>query len=156
HTWTDASDKTFEYIVVSRNGFTGEVSIALLSPPADVEVRSGPTPRSLTVGAGQTVDGSFVLHPLASAATAKGGMVVTATGPDGTAQASTLPLSVVRPLELSCTRQPDSGPAPLIVTFHAQGRECAGDCSYRWDFGDGEVSLEPNPTHLYREPGQYN
>src|SRR5262249_40279417 len=35
-------------------------------------------------------------------------------------------------------------------------RECAGDCSYRWDFGDGEVSLEPNPTHLYREPGQYN
>jgi len=31
-----------------------------------------------------------------------------------------------------------------------------GAIAYRWDFGDGsEVSNEPNPVHLYAEPGTY-
>ena len=27
--------------------------------------------------------------------------------------------------------------------------------SYRWDFGDGEVSSEASPTHVYAAPGNY-
>ncbi|MEZ4917474.1 MAG: PKD domain-containing protein [Saprospiraceae bacterium] len=28
--------------------------------------------------------------------------------------------------------------------------------SYLWDFGDGNTSTEPNPTHTYASPGMYN
>jgi hypothetical protein len=27
--------------------------------------------------------------------------------------------------------------------------------SWHWDFGDGETSVEQNPTHVYKEPGNY-
>ncbi len=28
--------------------------------------------------------------------------------------------------------------------------------SYRWDFGDGNTSIDQNPTHVFEEPGVYN
>ncbi|MEL6251173.1 MAG: PKD domain-containing protein [Bacteroidota bacterium] len=31
----------------------------------------------------------------------------------------------------------------------------AGNVSYNWDFGDGNNSTSPNPTHYYNSPGQY-
>ena len=42
------------------------------------------------------------------------------------------------------------GSAPLKVTFSA-----AGDLTHHWDFGDGTMSNESNPTHLYESLGQY-
>jgi PKD repeat protein len=27
--------------------------------------------------------------------------------------------------------------------------------SWKWDFGDGETSTEPNPVHTYKEAGHY-
>lgn len=38
------------------------------------------------------------------------------------------------------TLDPDNGPKPLV---------------YSWDFGDGQASSEPNPTHTYAAPGVY-
>jgi len=46
-----------------------------------------------------------------------------------------------------------AGPAPFRVTFsdHSSG----SIQSWLWDFGDGESSTEPEPTHIYRDPGKY-
>ena len=45
------------------------------------------------------------------------------------------------------------GSAPLKVTFSAAS--AAGDLTHHWDFGDGTMSNESNPTHLYESLGQY-
>ncbi len=47
--------------------------------------------------------------------------------------------------------------APIEVSFAC---DCAqGDSplvSYTWEFGDGETSDQPSPTHVYARPGGYN
>jgi len=52
---------------------------------------------------------------------------------------------------------PSSGPAPLTVTFSSAGSvDPEGTpLSYSWDFGDGAVSTDPNPTHVYATRGVY-
>ncbi|WNJ18160.1 PKD domain-containing protein [Pontibacter sp. G13] len=50
-----------------------------------------------------------------------------------------------------------SGCAPLTVTF--SDNTTIGDApidSYLWDFGDGNVSNDPNPTHTYQFPGSFD
>ncbi len=51
---------------------------------------------------------------------------------------------------------PASGPAPLEVQF--ENRCSSSDApimGYRWYFGDGETSSDPNPVHVYTKPGEY-
>jgi len=51
------------------------------------------------------------------------------------------------------TATPTSGPAPLIVGFADQS---IGDItSWRWDFGDGNMSSTRNPSHTYESAGTY-
>lgn len=45
-----------------------------------------------------------------------------------------------------------NGIAPLSVQFTDNSENAAG---WHWDFGDGNTSTEPNPTHIYPEPGNY-
>lgn len=47
---------------------------------------------------------------------------------------------------------------PLKVTFNSvvPSSKSYGDISIIWDFGDGQQSEEPNPTHDYRKDGMYN
>ena len=41
------------------------------------------------------------------------------------------------------------------VNFSSEG--CTGDIkSYRWELGDGNATIEPNPTYTYHHPGWYN
>jgi cytochrome c len=56
------------------------------------------------------------------------------------------------------TADKDSGPAPLTVQFSSAGSEDAdGDeLTFSWDFGDGQTSTEPNPTHTFTNAGTYN
>ena len=62
----------------------------------------------------------------------------------------------------SASATPDSGVAPLTVTFSSAGSSDpdAGDsiASYAWDFqNDGTVdSTEPNPTFVYTQTGVYD
>jgi PKD repeat protein len=42
--------------------------------------------------------------------------------------------------------------APYTVTFDNTSTDAN---SYHWDFGDGQSSIERNPTHTYRVPGTY-
>lgn len=46
-----------------------------------------------------------------------------------------------------------SGPAPLNVTF--SDASAGSPKTWRWDFGDGTVSDEKNPVHVYAVPGSY-
>ncbi|HVR76134.1 MAG TPA: PKD domain-containing protein, partial [Planctomycetota bacterium] len=48
---------------------------------------------------------------------------------------------------------PTSGCPPLTVDF--ADRSTGVFTSWRWTFGDGDVSTEQNPRHTYTEPGTY-
>ena len=54
---------------------------------------------------------------------------------------------------------PSSGKEPLTVEFSSAGsedQEVDGSIvTYAWDFGDGETSSSPNPTHVYQGAGTY-
>lgn len=39
------------------------------------------------------------------------------------------------------------------VQFIADKNDAA--CTYKWNFGDGEISAEPNPKHIFSEAGTY-
>ncbi|MGW0699850.1 ThuA domain-containing protein [Streptomyces sp. NPDC002867] len=57
------------------------------------------------------------------------------------------------------TATPDSGSAPLTVTFSSEGSGLPDGkpVTYAWDFdGNGTTdSIEANPTHVYREKGRF-
>lgn len=48
---------------------------------------------------------------------------------------------------------PLSGQEPLAVTFTDLSTGVVS--TYRWNFGDGGVSTQPNPTHTYTQAGTY-
>jgi len=60
-------------------------------------------------------------------------------------------------LTCSAVAAPDYGVAPLEVSFTStvDAQDCADPIEYWWDFGDGEVSADPNPTHTYYDGGYY-
>jgi PKD repeat protein len=62
----------------------------------------------------------------------------------------------IPPLTVSCSATPQSGNAPLEVTFNAQGTGGDGSYTYDWDFGDGsQHATTQNPTHQYTTAGNY-
>ncbi|HVP93878.1 MAG TPA: PKD domain-containing protein [Methanoregulaceae archaeon] len=50
--------------------------------------------------------------------------------------------------------EPATGIAPLNVSF--TDRSIGGPDAWYWNFGDGNVSTEENPVHLYGIPGYYD
>ena len=48
-----------------------------------------------------------------------------------------------------------SGRDTLTVGFTAKVGGAKGEVTYAWDFGDGEMSDGPNPSHTYAKPGYY-
>ena len=51
------------------------------------------------------------------------------------------------------TASPLSGQSPLAVGFTDQSKN--SPTSWLWNFGDSSASAVQNPSHLYRQPGQY-
>lgn len=49
----------------------------------------------------------------------------------------------------------DAGCAPFTAVFLDATQSEAGVQEWLWDFGDGNMSTEPDPTHVYPEPGNY-
>lgn len=50
---------------------------------------------------------------------------------------------------------PDYGAPPLEVEFSAEAECSTGQPTYRWDFGDGSSSADPNATHTYAKAGEF-
>ena len=59
-------------------------------------------------------------------------------------------------LDVDITASKTSGPAPLSVDFASDTSGYAGIINYYWDFDDGEISYEKNPTHVFADPGTYS
>ncbi len=55
--------------------------------------------------------------------------------------------------EADFTATPVSGQAPVTVTFTDTSQN--KPTSWRWDFGNGETSIEQNPSHEYGLAGSY-
>lgn len=83
-------------------------------------------------------------------------VILTVTGPGGssiatrqiTVQNPTVPAPVSQ-----FTAAPISGNAPLAVTF--TNRSSGSISSFSWNFGDGAISTDQNPSHTYTAPGNY-
>lgn len=69
-----------------------------------------------------------------------------------------LPLSLDQPapspLEVAFEADVTSGEAPLIVQF--ADRSTGNPLEWEWDFGDGNISTEQNPVHVYETAGTYD
>ena len=61
------------------------------------------------------------------------------------------------PALASASATPQTGRGPLEVEFTGELSDRGADDAptYEWDFGDGETSTEPNPTHVYEDVGTY-
>lgn len=61
-------------------------------------------------------------------------------------------------LRIDPVAHPGDGTVPLKVSFYpnlwVEGSPT--DISFLWNFGDGNTSTEPEPTHIYEKPGHYN
>ncbi|MEJ7735836.1 MAG: PKD domain-containing protein [Chitinophagaceae bacterium] len=61
----------------------------------------------------------------------------------------------VNPPKVTLENLPLEGCVPLSFTPKVQVVSLEPLSSYRWDFGDGNSSTAPSPTHLYTTPGIY-
>jgi PKD repeat protein len=85
-------------------------------------------------------------------------VTLTATGPGGTnALTLTNYITVTNipapPVIAAFTAGPTSGIAPLTVIFTNLS---TGATNYVWDFGDGNVSIEQNPTNTFTNAGLFS
>jgi cytochrome c len=75
--------------------------------------------------------------------------------PGGTPGSINLP----QPPSITMNAVPGYGPAPLTVGFFVNAVDPEGKpfVSYLWNFGDGQVSMDPPLTffHTYTNPGSY-
>lgn len=58
--------------------------------------------------------------------------------------------------EVIIITDPSLGNAPLKVSFESLLQNFGDNVEYYWDFGDGEVSNEKKPNHIYFMEGNYN
>jgi PKD repeat protein len=72
-------------------------------------------------------------------------IVLVATAAAGCVDSAYQQILVYPTADFALTTPPDSGCAPLSVTFPS----VTGAISYQWDFGDGSSGSGPAPTHTY-------
>src|SRR4030095_12850546 len=57
-------------------------------------------------------------------------------------------------LDADFTASKTRGPAPLAVQFTDASRGSVAQ-GWLWDFGDGSISQEQNPSHMFTSDGSY-
>lgn len=92
----------------------------------------------------------------------KGGDPATAPTPVPTPTPTPIPIPTPTPppppaaLEVSCSAEPSSGPAPLSVQFGATPAGGTGIYDYKWEFGTGESSNEKRIKYTYLSDGTFD
>jgi PKD repeat protein len=99
------------------------------------------------------VTGAGTLIPSIAAGVCQGvwgGINVASTGTDNSVTYDpTLALAMF-------SAAPREGGAPLTVQFRDESiLGTLPIVNWQWEFGDGETSDQPNPKHVYQEPGDY-
>ena len=57
---------------------------------------------------------------------------------------------------VSVSATPTQGSAALTVNFLSSAADPDGSiASYSWNFGDGQTSVQPSPSHVYQTPGTF-
>ena len=80
---------------------------------------------------------------------------LTVTGPGGSSNVSRqISVQSATPPVAAFTQDRTSGPSPLVVRFSDQSTGVI--TSRAWNFGDGTISAETNPTHTFTAVGTYN
>ena len=77
-----------------------------------------------------------------------------AGGCDTCTKAAMIAVLPPEPLKANFTANATSGVAPLAV--HFSDTSSGNPRSWRWDFGDGAISADANPVHVYSWPGVYD
>jgi len=94
--------------------------------------------------AGQTTQSATGLYP--------GTYTVTVTDANGCADTS-MAILVAPILPVACFTDSVFGCSPLITSFTS----CSGPgVTCLWDFGDGQISFDCNPSYVYNDPGCYD
>ena len=133
-------------------GFSSPVQVCAGSPVPLVNTSSpAPSGALWSFGDGST---STALNPAKVYASA-GNYTIKLVSDFGACKDSvTRPITVLpKPTADFSSPNPASCRAPLTVQFT---NSSTGAVSYRWLFGDGSSSAEPQPVHTYQQTGQYN
>jgi PKD repeat protein len=80
--------------------------------------------------------------------------VTNAAGSDAEVRKDYITVNPERPPDAKFTASPRAGTAPLTVTFRDLSKGTVD--SWLWNFGDGSISTEQSPVHLYATPGTYS
>jgi PKD repeat protein len=166
----EAGEEVFFPAQVAANVATGFRTNLLLYNPSNhglhITVASGSTSKTYTVGSLQYIQisdlGSNMGLPVGPQTIKVTGdapwwgyvSIIDPVSGDG-ATILGLKKPQLPPLTVACTATPQSGDAPLEVTFSSQGTGGDGTYTYSWDFGDGNTSTQQNPIHTYPTAGTY-
>ena len=110
-----------------------------------------------------TLDSNGNVVSVQNFATGLNGIVTLEQGPDGALYYISLPTGQIRRIRFGnvpvavASANPTNGVAPLPVSFSSNGSNnpAGGSITYRWEFGDGAISTEANPSHTYAYAGNY-
>lgn len=85
-----------------------------------------------------------------------GGLFVVGESPQTVFHYTQASMANQPPVAMAAATTATSGASPLTVAFSSAGSNDPDGTilSHRWSFGDGKVSLQPNPTHTY-DAGNY-
>uniref|UniRef100_UPI000A406248 PKD domain-containing protein n=1 Tax=Methanosarcina horonobensis TaxID=418008 RepID=UPI000A406248 len=152
------------YITVS-NGFEAPVAAFSASPvsgnaPLTVsftdQSTGSPTSRKWTFGDGTYSTGKNPVHTYSKAGLYS--VTLTVSNADGsntlTKSSHITALNVVDSPVVSFSASPTSGKAPLTVNFTSQVK--GSPTEWKWAFGDGNISTDKNPVHIYNKSGLYS
>lgn len=133
------------------NDFTGSVDLSIENLPGGVTAQFNPT--------NLEENGSSTLTVTTSAAAPTGTHTLTVKGVSGELEHTlNVGLTIKCPdFAVQIKADNDSGSAPLAVAFESNINNAAfplTEYTYRWNFGDGVGSEEPNPSHTFQTPGR--
>ena len=125
----------------------------------DFECPCVPTNAVFNFGDGQSITtrGEEANHTYAAPGTYTATVSVTGMTEDGSREGFDSVVVIVQPdyFFVTATATPNTGPAPLTPSFTADTLGGKKPFTYLWNFGDGQTSAQPNPSHTYGRMGSY-